>query len=232
MKRLMALLLIGGGLAYGEADQANRNSIKGALGLVENMITNMRKEAEFAKATAGAVPASFNFKPEAEKRLEQYSIGLATILDLARKYQDQNINDAEINGIVAGIRKKIVETSAELPALGVRLRKAIPDLSKQIAEKMVLAKDLDAMKKAITERWLVDDLEDVANTISDHETKLMALELALDDGAMGHYLQTKLESLLRSREFCAAMENCQNVKEGRIPEHSPKLDGVFQRKTH
>ncbi len=74
------------------------------------------------------------------------------------------------------------------------------------------------------------DFRDTVRDVFDKRLQIKALKQAMENTATSYYLQAQMESLLASNEFCAAAKACS--AEPAPAKKAPKLDGLFDRKTH
>jgi len=101
---------------------------------------------------------------------------------------------------------------------------------KGIARKAGEARTVEEVVAALKQSNEWADFRDVARQVTNQRLRTQALEQAMDNTANGYYLQAKMEQLIGSQQFCDAAKACAAGPDGKPK--SPKLDGLFERKTH
>lgn len=109
------------------------------------------------------------------------------------------------------------------------LEKYFGEKGKRAAQKGRDNKSIEEVEAALKASSQFADFRDMARQVDNDRLRMTALKNQMEASATGFYLQMQLESLIGSKEFCDALEEC---KKSPAERKGPKLDGLFDRKSH
>ncbi len=208
-------------------------------GMVDELLGHeFTQKSPFSGLAAGSdgVPQTLlerkdEFKKMAENEREALKSLMKNVQEL-RRLAEAN-GGKEVKGVMDKFQK-VSEEMAKVAGMGEKTqdfvgkylgalgRSAIREVKKDKAS-------IEQVAEALRQSNQFADFRDLARQVDNERLRLQALQATMDSTATGYFVQAKLEKLLDSNEFCTAAKNC---ADGKASKNAPKLDGLFERKTH